>query len=354
MLQGLKTLAKAAIRNAEENTYHRKMSAEAFRFLGNLKQQGKSLRPADQKRCDDYAVQVLGHQRYAPWLYTYTAFAGQFHEGWIPDNYYGWVVVPKLKGDYGIVSDLNSLNVAIFRSDAFPDVLSYVNGVFFDRDYRFVPKQDVADRLFKDHDRVVYKVDNASRGRGVYAYSKDTFDVQAIPKLGNGLFQGFIRQHDFFNQFTDGAVATIRMTTVCEDNGKTSLRGCNLRLGNPKETHVQSATQTLVPIDLNTGALSETAYTPDWIALDAHPTSQIKFAGLSIPNFSNCLEQVLSLHRQVPYARCIGWDITVDHEGNMKCMEWNAEHNGVNFNEATQGPCFADLGWADLHKQDTL
>lgn len=36
------------------------------------------------KLCDDYALDVLGNRRYAPWLYLYAAVSGEFKEGWIP------------------------------------------------------------------------------------------------------------------------------------------------------------------------------------------------------------------------------------------------------------------------------
>lgn len=43
--------------------------------------------------------------------------------------------------------------------------------------------------------------------------------------------------------------------------------------------------------------------------------------------------------------RCIGWDVTLDDQENVRIMdmEWNAGHNDIKFSEATQGPCFSDL-----------
>jgi hypothetical protein len=32
-------------------------------------------------------------------------------------------------------------------------------------------------------------------------------------------------------------------------------------------------------------------------------------------------------------------------------MEWNGTYNDIKFSEATQGPCFADLGWERLWKE---
>ena len=53
----------------------------------------------------------------------------------------------------------------------------------------------------------------------------------------------------------------------------------------------------------------------------------------------------------MPYARCIGWDVTVDSEEKVNLMEWNGEHNDIKFAEATQGPCFLGLGWEELRKE---
>jgi hypothetical protein len=103
------------------------------------------------------------------------------------------------------------------------------------------------------------------------------------------------------------------------------------------ETHVQSKSHVRVPINLKTGTFSDKGYLTDWTTVDVHPTSKVPFVGNYIPSFSSCLSTVISLHKMVPYARCIGWDVTVDMDGNVNVMEWNAEHNDIKFSEATQG-----------------
>ncbi|AMM16286.1 hypothetical protein AX768_19105 [Burkholderia sp. PAMC 28687] len=101
-------------------------------------------------------------------------------------------------------------------------------------------------------------------------------------------------------------------------------------------------------MDLADGKLYAQGYLANWMALDEHPDSRIKFDGLSVPAFSKCVSTVLELHKKIPFARCVGWDLTVDMNGNVQVMEWNAEHNDVKFSEATQGPCFSDLRWERL------
>jgi len=348
MYEDIKSSLKSVVKTAMRCRYHRIHAIQATRILKSIARHGTKLRDSDKKLCDEYAVDILGHKHFAPWLYVYTAISGEFKEGWIPDNYYGSIVVPKIKGDYGKVSSLKPLNAVIFQSGLFPDLLSYANGVFFDAQYRFVPIEEVASILFRYQDRVVFKLDNSLQGTGICLFTRDTFSIEKIQSLGNGLFQGFIEQHGLFAKFAKDSVATIRITTVFQDNGEVSVRACYLRLGDANDTHVQSKSHIRVPIDLETGAFSGVGYTPEWIEIKAHPTSKIEFAGHYIPSFRNCRDTVTELHKKVPYARCIGWDITVDYEDKVKLIEWNAEHNDIKFSEATQGPCFADLGWEQL------
>ncbi|HSA86432.1 MAG TPA: sugar-transfer associated ATP-grasp domain-containing protein, partial [Nitrospira sp.] len=146
------------------------------------------------------------------------------------------------------------------------------------------------------------------------------------------------------------SVATLRITTVYKDNGEVSVRACYLRLGSGDETHVQSRSQIRVPIHIESGAFHDVGYTAEWLETKVHPMSHVAFAGNVIPAYGACIRTVTELHRKAPYARCIGWDVTVDREEQVRLMEWNAGHNGHSFPEATQGPCFADLGWERLRK----
>ncbi len=53
-------------------------------------------------------------------------------------------------------------------------------------------------------------------------------------------------------------------------------------------------------------------------------------------------DERVELHAKKPYARGGGWDVNVDADEKIMVMEWNAEHNDVNFSETTQGSCFSD------------
>ena len=328
--------------------FHQSHRREARRILRLLETRHGKADPANLRLAETYARDVFGNLLYAPWLRVYTAFNGTFKEGWIPDNFYGSVVVPNMKGWYGKISGLKTISRLLFDSDAFPDVAYFANGLFFTRDNVAIPDHEVGNVVFRDCERIVFKQDGSKQGKGVMVLDRATFNASAIRALGNGVMQKFIIQHPVFSQFAAKSVATLRFTTVVDDHGGISVRACFLRLGRVDDTHVQADRDVSVPIDLSTGTLRRAGYLNDWLAIDAHPDSHVKFSGVQIPAFSACVLKVLELHRKIPFARCVGWDLTVDIDGNVQVMEWNGEHNDVKFSEATQGPCFSDLNWEQL------
>jgi hypothetical protein len=338
-------LARAVLKRLGSYRYHRHHASQVRSVLSTLQEKYGKMNPAHIKLADAYAHDVLGHARYAPWLYVYSAVSGVFKEGWIPDNYYGSVVVPAIKGGYGKMSDFRCLQSAIFGSAAFPDLAYFVNGLFLTPDNTPIAPHSVKQLLFADRDEIVFKVDNSLQGRGVFFFQRDSFDLQKVEALGNGVFQERFVQHEVLNRFAPGSVATLRMTTAVDHNGQIALRACYLRLGRAEDTHVQSKSQVRVAVDLASGELAREGYLTNWLTVPAHPDTNVEFSGTQIPAFAQCVAMVLAHHRKIPLARSVGWDVAIGHDEAVKLMEWNAAHNDIKFSEATQGPCFTDLRW---------
>ena len=327
-----------------DQSYHADHAARAIKVIRRLNAAGKRVRPADAQRCQDYAIEVLRHRAYVPWLMVYSALAGEFKEGWIPDNFYGSRVVHAIQGPPGHVSFLKSLSAALFDSPSFPDLGSRINGSLFDRAYRPLAFDDAHEQFFERNDQIVFKPDDSGRGRDIAFFDKGSFDRATVEALGNGVFQRYVSQHPFFDQFSNASVATIRITTVVEDGGPISVRAGHLRLGSGSDTHILPASQVSVPLDLASGAPRETGLL-SWLECRAHPTSGEPFAGKTIPAFEQCLSTALSHHQRIPFVRCIGWDMAVDIDDEPQILEWNGFHNSIILAEALQGPCFKGLGW---------
>ncbi|ADG17363.1 sugar-transfer associated ATP-grasp domain-containing protein [Paraburkholderia atlantica] len=351
MLSGVENVVRRSAKRVSLYRFHHDHGLQARRILERLESKYGKADPNNLRLADTYARDVFGDPVYAPWLRVYTAFCGTFKEGWIPDNYYGIVVVPHMKGWYGKISSLKPISRLIFDGDELPDLAYFANGLFFTDKSVVVPERDLKDVVFEHTERVAFKLDGSGQGNGVYFFDRANFDPAVIRSLGNGVIQTFIDQHSLFTAFASKPVATLRFTTVVDDAGRISVRACYLRLGRAEDTHVLADREICVSVNLETGELCDQGYMSDWGAVEAHPDSGVHFAGVKIPCFDKCKATVLRLHRKIPFARCIGWDLTVDANDQVKLMEWNGKHNDVKFSEATQGPCFADLNWERLRAE---
>jgi hypothetical protein len=338
---------------AENYYYHSEHRHQARQLIESMTSlAGGRQSPALFKQCDEYAKDVLGSIRYAPWLKAYSVFSGTFKEGWIPDNYYGKVVVPKLGGNYGDISDYKSISRRLFQTDLLPDLAYSVNGLLYTPALEPVKPGELKKYLFGTNEKVVYKLDSGLQGKSVFVYDIDSFPDEPIT-FSNGVFQSYIVQHPFFDAFDSQSVSTIRITTVVDDESNVSCPAAYLRLPRSADTHVKSATAIKVVVNIDGGELYEKGYYPNWIPIAHHPDSGKSFAHQIVPNFQECVEVCVSLHKKMMFPRLIGWDIIVDINGNIAIMEWNGNHNDIKFSEAASGPCFADLGWQNLWRTET-
>lgn len=344
LITKFRRIAKFLIRRFLEFDYHRRHRRQALALLKSLEKDMGKLSREEKLICDDYARKVFGSVKYAPWLYVYTKNQGEFKSGWIPDNYYGHVVLPKIKGQYGKISAFKSLQHFILKSELLNDIVTRINGQFFTPNLLWIDPANLKKILFEFSSQVVFKEDDSLQGLGVHIFDVKTFDLGEISKLGNGVFQPFIQQHAILSAFNAGSVATLRITTTSH-MGEIKFRGAVLKLGRLGDGHIKSASSIKVPVDASTGCLSAEGFSPKYERLLQHPDSKVAFAGTVVPAFTLAVKYVQELHTKVPFIGCVGWDLAIDYQDKVWLLEWEGEHNGIKLMEATQGPMFKDLEW---------
>ncbi|RKN79769.1 sugar-transfer associated ATP-grasp domain-containing protein [Ulvibacterium marinum] len=342
---------KSILSKAEIYRFHFSHKREAKEILRRIEKEKGRLSPPLKKKAMEYAQDIFGAKRYAPWLYVYSVVNGTFKEGWIPDNYYGQVVVPKIQGAYGKLSFAKLHSNAFFETKQFPDLGYYVNGQWLSKDLSVLSSGEIQEIIFSKGDLVIFKRDQSFQGKGVYLIQRKNFNLEQIVKLGNGVFQRYIPHHPFFEDF-GAATATLRITTVLHLSHQASVRAAYLRMGRSGETHVQSQSQVKVGIDISSGELAEYGHLNNWRSVYQHPDTQMAFKNKTIPHFNEAKALCKELHAKVPYIGSIGWDLAIDQKGQVQILEWNGYHNDIKYSEATQGPCFADLGWEKLWKEN--
>ncbi|TXE04835.1 hypothetical protein ES711_15980 [Gelidibacter salicanalis] len=348
-MKAVKKKVKDVLAKGKNFVYHFEHNNSASKVLKRIEAQKGKLDPKNEQLCREYAKDIFGDIKYAPWLYVYSAFSRDFKEGWIPDNYYGEVVVPQLNGEYGRICNRNAaINKLLGDFDSL-DIGYYLNKLFLSTGFEVLSEENLKKLLFEHQSTIVYKVENSRQGKGVYFFNEQSFDLELIKKLGNGVFQKYIEQHPFFSQFNNASVATIRLTSVCDDNGHIEAKAGYFRIGRENDTHVISDRQLRTPINIKTGQLHDMAYFPDSKTTKYLPNSNVTFAGKTLPSFDYCLSEITKLHSRIPFVRCVGWDLILDKNNQVKIIELNGGHNGIKFNEMIQGPCFKGLNWEKLH-----
>jgi hypothetical protein len=350
-LGNIKASAKQfALKQGWIDWYEDMHKKEALQIVNSIQQYNSvKLTPQLKKTADDYAIDVFGDKKYAPWLYVYSLIKGEFLEGWIPDNFYGRYVYPALNKELFVVAEFKSFSDIVFKSEAFPDIAYYIDGFFYNRDLQLISIADLKAIVNETGDKVFLKKDHSKRGNGIAKLGADEINENNIKAFGNCVIQSAIHQHEFFDQFKTGSAATIRIGTVKEPDGKIDMRMSSIRFGPKASEWLQSANTVRVAVINSEGDLDAHGYTGDeWKKSLAHPDTDVAFANKRIPQFKQAMETCIKLHEHVPHYGIIGWDVTVDKDEKIKIMEWNAGHSGITFTEATLGPRFIGLNWEKL------
>ena len=327
----------------QEQHTERAIQAEA-----NLARQGRTLTSRQEALCREYAGDVLGDQKFQHWIRTFTAYNQELKEGWIPHDYFSSIVVPRTKGNYGFLGMMSALNPFLFRDDFKLDLGTYAGGKFFDQTGRHLAEDDFKKHLLDSSESVVFKADNSDRGRHVFFMKSGQVNLEFIKHVGMGLFQKKMIQHPSLASIGSDAVATLRLTTVVEPDGKVTLRNSFLRLGTADQTHVMEE-NIKVAIDSN-GRLGEESLNLSWDIRKEHPDSRFIFKDFEILSYQKAATEAVRLHEKLRFVSTIGWDFGVDQDAEPQVLEFNASSNGFIYGEAFSGPNFKGLGWESLWK----
>jgi hypothetical protein len=318
----------------------------------NLLAQNPNYKCSDSqlKKISEYSKEVLGSLAFSPWLKLFTAYQQEFKEGWIPDNYYGRVVCPKINGEFRNLGDLKTLSKRILQTDSIPDLAYYMNSIWTSSHGEVLQKSEVIKFLFSDRKFVFLKKNYSFQGKGILKLNREKFENLDIQELGDFVIQEPIQQADWFDQIVTGSVATLRITTVKPIGGKAENRLSNLRVGRISNEYINTKDSIRILLDLETGALSPKAFDYDYTIYEKHPDTGFAFSGQTMPEYKAAVKLCEKLHDQVGMFQVIGWDVAINQNGQIQIMEWNTDHPGLTFSEMATGPLFKGLGWENLWK----
>jgi hypothetical protein len=341
----IRNLAKTVRASTNSFFFHRDDKREAMKTLHVIQEYNSlKLTPKLKRIADEYSMDVFGSRRYSPWLYVYALVNGKFREGWMPNNFFGKFVRPRLNKGLEEVADLKTFSNVVLRTEALPDVAYYIDGVLYDKELSLENIHKLREKLSAANREVFVKKDHMGEGAGVAKMAIEELNESNLKKIGNCVIQSTIKQHAFFEEIIPGSVATIRIITVKDKSGRIDRRAAFLRLGRKDTAWVRADNSVRVPIVNQSGELDRFGYAPDLRRWLSHPDSGVPFAKRLIPKFKEAAEVCIGLHNKVPHFTMIGWDIAISDNESIELLEWNTNIN-IKLPEATIGPCFLGLGW---------
>lgn len=340
---------KRLVNSARERT---RAEAMSLRVRADVDRQMKMLlaggaaRPLPERearRIRDYARDVFGSLRFAPWLLFYAVWNGGFREGWVPEDYFQSVAIPYLNGAYHKLCQARTLQRRLLLdTPSMPDLAYFAGGRWHDLAGAPVERGRVAAMLFAEADEVCVKAEHTIWGRGVSFETRAGFDIDRVERIGALAVQRVIRQHEWFEPLSPAAVATLRVATGRIEGAAPHPVGAFLRMGAGAGRAV-GVEALEAPILDATGALAPYAITADWRRATRHPDTGAAFEGLRVPGFGPAVAHCLALHARLPQFGFIGWDVALERDGAVRVMEFNTAHPETKVLEMTLGPCFRDF-----------
>lgn len=310
-----------------------------------LRKGGKSILNRKVKReIKQYCRERFGSPAYWPHLAYFTEMRGEFIKGWIPEDYFQYVLEPRLNPPaYHNLGDMRTSDHRRFGDFAIKPLYIFVTGNFYNADFQLVKKEEVKEFLSRYDDSIVLKQEFGFGGKQVRVMHSSKFEPDRLKRKVNYIIQPFMKQYKTLNDLYPHSVNTFRVITFLKKDGTVEMKYVLLRFGvdGIKVDNLTSGGQCLY-IEPD-GKPSKIAYdTTGHQVGERHINTGFRFADLELPMFSKIVDSCINGHLKYPYIRLIGWDVCVNEAGEPKLIEWNTHRPSYTWEDALFGPFLTD------------
>lgn len=241
-------------------------------------------------------------------------------------------------------SDKNMYDRYLHPSSILPAIYMYrINGgaIYFKLSNRVVSTlesaEDVASMLGESVSKAVLKPSiDSNSGRKVMLFerngrvlkNKEEFLLSGsfLEQFGSDwVLQEAITQHPYLQQFSKTSVNTIRaMTYRSIEDDTCSVFSAVLRIGkNGSFVDNLFGGGGFLTIDLNNGELGQCVYNRFWQSFPEINDIDFMNGRYILPFWDKIVDFAKDIAYQIPHARLLAQDITVDSEGNPRLIEFN-------------------------------
>lgn len=225
---------------------------------------------------------------------------------------------------------------------------SRINNIWIDSNFNLISKEKIF-ALLKDIDEIVIKQANDSEGgKNIFFIKGKGNDniveefIVAINLIKKDIVvQESIKQCEALKAINPSSINTIRVLSLLNQQ-EVKIYSTILRMGVGK-SRVDNISQggLACGIDMN-GKLKEVAYNYKGEKYYRHPTTNIDFQDIEIPNYDKVHSLVKRAHPYIPNFRLVSWDIAINDDNNPLLLEANLCYGELNLHQLNNGPIFGN------------
>lgn len=272
---------------------------------------------------------------------------GKFDVRYIPDDLYVSKIDPYFNNreiQIG-VCDKNYFDLWFKDANMPRTIARMINGVFFDKNYKIITKEDVIKLLEKENAFVLKPCLGSCGGENVSFHENKNLKeiIKLLDKLpsNNVIFQEPIQQHKILSDIHKESVNSLRIMTLQLNNKIHYLQGVlRMGVGNSKVDNAMSG-GIYCGINLD-GSLKNKAFDLYGKEFSKHPQGYV-FKDTVIPGYEKAVEMVKKEAEKMAHFRMISWDVAIDKDAEPVLIEANLQMGDIDILQPVNGPLFGDL-----------
>ena len=285
----------------------------------------------------------------ADWHNYYKYMTGTFDARFIPADVMYTAIVPYLNympfelayQDKGIYRRMLP-NVKVPKT-----IVQRINGYFYSEDWNIPMLEEKAVEICSNIQEAIIKPTvNSCQGHGVKLISTNDGFLQTGENIKsifsqygkNFIVQERVNQHEFLSSLNETSLNTMRILTLHLKDEVVVLSKA-IRIGGKG-----SITDNGYGGGFCTGIEDDGSLKPHGYRLTTGEhidelQNGVKLTGLKIPHFEKVIDKAKELALSLPYLRIIGWDFTIDKDGEPVFIEMNTLP-GIYIMQLCNGPVF--------------
>lgn len=240
-----------------------------------------------------------------------------------------------------------------FYDTLFPDInrpktiIKNVNGYYYD-DCHPLSLDEAIERCSNLTEAIIKPTLEGTWGQGVKLIKSENGMIPSLNCSVQDLFKEYKRsfiiqerfeQHDDIAKLNPTSLNTLRVMSYRRGNEIVILYAV-IRIGRLNQViDNETAGGIKADIDLQTGRIKGVAFGSPKEPLMPKTDVGTVLDGYQMPCFQKVLDLVKEMHLRLPYFNLIGWDMSVDKNGNPAMIEWN---RAAELSQVAHGPAFGE------------